>query len=164
MRVPPRLTLALVALVVVLFTSGCGPTVDLATVLQVEGLATGWSDGGVVDGKTKLVPTLRFRLKNTSDQKLTTLQVNAMFRRVTDSNEWGSGFLTAAGSAGLPPGSATDPLTLASELGYTGTEPHAMMLLNSHFVDAKVDLFAKYGSAQWVRVGEYPIARQLIPR
>jgi hypothetical protein len=156
--------LPLVVLFFPLFVVGCGPTVDLTTALQVEGLATGWSDAGVVDGKTKLVPTVRFRLKNASDQKLSTLQVNALFRRVNDANEWGSGFLTAAGSEGLPPGGATDPLSIASQLGYTGTEESALMLVNSRFVDAKVDLYAKYGSTNWVRVGEYQIARQLIPR
>ena len=30
------------------------------------------------------------------------------------------------------------------------------MLRNSHFVDAEVELFAKYASEQWKRVGEYP--------
>jgi hypothetical protein len=149
---------------IVLLSAGCGPTVDLTKALLVEGVATGWSDAGEVDGKTKLVPTVRFRLKNASEQKLKSLQVNALFRRVTDANEWGSGFVTAAGSDGLPPGAATDPLSIASELGYTGTEESALMLINSRFVDAKVDLFAKHGSAQWVRVGEFPIARQLIPR
>jgi hypothetical protein len=38
------------------------------------------------------------------------------------------------------------------------------MFKNSHFVDATVDLFGKYGSTQWTRLGQYPIARQLILR
>jgi hypothetical protein len=38
------------------------------------------------------------------------------------------------------------------------------MLHNSHFVDATVDLFARHGSQQWTRVGEYPIARQIVER
>jgi hypothetical protein len=38
------------------------------------------------------------------------------------------------------------------------------MLQNSHFVDAKMELFAKYGSTQWVRVGMYPIKRQLLTK
>ena len=38
------------------------------------------------------------------------------------------------------------------------------MLQNSHFVDAKVELFAKYGSEQWKRIGEYPIARRLLTK
>ena len=40
----------------------------------------------------------------------------------------------------------------------------AIMLQNSHFVDAKVELFAKYGSTQWARVGTYPVTRQLITK
>jgi len=70
----------------------------------------------------------------------------------------------AAGSAGLLPGATTDTLTAKSQLGYTGVDPRQDMLKNTHFVDAKVELFAKYGSAQWVRVGEYPIARELITK
>jgi hypothetical protein len=145
-----------------LFASGCGPTVDLKTGVQVEALSTGWLEGGTSDGLHKLVPAVTFRLKNVSDQQLPALQVNAVFRRVSKDEEWGNGFRTLSGSGGLAPGAATDALTIAAQLGYTGTDPHDAMLRNSQFVDAKVDLFAKYGSTQWARLGEYPIARQLI--
>ena len=90
------------------------------------------------------------------------LQVNAIFRRVNDPQEWGTGFITAAGSGGLRPGDTTMPLTIKSHLGYTGTEPRAEMLNNSKFVDAKVELFAKYSSIQWTKIGEYAIARELL--
>jgi len=56
----------------------------------------------------------------------------------------------------------TMPLTLKSHLGYTGTEPRAEMLNNSKFVDAKVDIMVKYAATQWTKVGESPIARQLL--
>jgi hypothetical protein len=36
------------------------------------------------------------------------------------------------------------------------------MLKNSQFVDAKVDLFAKYGSGQWTPIASHPISRQLL--
>jgi hypothetical protein len=36
------------------------------------------------------------------------------------------------------------------------------MLANSSFVDARVIVFAKYASTQWVKVGEYPVARRLL--
>ena len=64
----------------------------------------------------------------------------------------------------LQPGAASEPVTITLKLGYTGTELHAQMLQNSQFVDAKVDLFAKYASLQWVRIGEHPIERRLITR
>jgi hypothetical protein len=38
------------------------------------------------------------------------------------------------------------------------------MLDNSHFVDARVNLFVKYGSGEWTPVGDYPITHRLIPR
>jgi hypothetical protein len=145
--------------------SDCGPTVDLATGLQVQDVSTGWFDAGIVNGQNKLVPSISFALKNTSDQTLVSLQVNALFRRATEKDEWGTGFLTAAGSAGLPPGAVTPRLIIRSPRGYTGSgESREEMLRNSHFVDALVELSAKYGSAQWTRIGEYPIARQLITK
>jgi len=128
-------------------------------------VSSGWHDAGMVEGKNKLVPTITFKVKNVSDQPLSVLQMNVLFRRVTEeATEWGGGFVTVAGSSGLRPGATSDPLTVTSQLGYTGTEPRADMMKNSQFVDAKVQLFAKYSSAQWVKIGEYPVARTLLSK
>ena len=142
--------------------AGCGPTVDLTKGLQVTVLDSGWFDAGIVNGQNKLVPSITFTLKDISDQKLVTIQVNALFRRVNENEEWGSGFKTVVGSEGLPPGSTTPPITVRSQLGYTGSEARQDMLQNSHFVDARVELFCKYAATQWVKVGTYPIKRQLL--
>jgi len=144
---------------------GCAPAVDLATSLEVKDTSSGWFDLGIVNGQNKLVPSITFSLKNNSDQSLAVLQVNALFRRVNEKDEWGSGLVTAAGSSGLAPGAATQPLTIRSQLGYTGSEQSREdMLRNSHFVDATVELFAKYGSAQWKRIGQFPVTRQLLTK
>ena len=157
--------LAILLSVVLLASVACGPTVDLTKGLQVDVIDTGWFDRGIVNGQTKLVPSATFTLKNVSDQKLVSLQVNALFRRVSENEEWGSGFKTVVGSEGLPPGVTTPPVTIRSELGYTGSDQSRQeMLQNSHFVDAKMELFAKYASTQWVRVGTYPITRQLLTK
>jgi hypothetical protein len=157
--------LAILLSVVLLASVACGPTVDLTKGLQVDVIDTGWFDRGIVNGQTKLVPSATFTLKNVSDQKLVSLQVNALFRRVSENEEWGSGFKTVVGSEGLPPGGTTPPVTIRSELGYTGSDQSRQeMLQNSHFVDAKMELFAKYASTQWVRVGTYPITRQLLTK
>ena len=132
--------------------------------MKVLDVSTGWFDAGIVNGQNKLVPTITFTLKNLSNQSLAVLQTNVLFHRVGDPNiEWGAGFLSVTGSQGLGPGAATRPLTVKSNLGYTGSDQTRQeMLQNKAFVDATVQVFAKYGSAQWVKVGEYPIARQLI--
>jgi hypothetical protein len=148
----------------VLLAAACGSTVDLKKGLQVDVISTGWLASGNVDGKNKLVPAISFTLKNVSNQNLSMIQVNALFRRAGENDEWGNGFITAVGSGGLAPGASTGVLTIKSDHGYTGTDPRADLIQNSQFVDARVDLLAKYGSTQWVRMGEYPIARQLMAR
>jgi hypothetical protein len=146
-------------------STACGPTVDLTKGLEVTVVNSGWFDLGIINGQSKLVPTVVFTLRNMSDQKLVTLQINALFRRVTENTEWGSGFLTVAGSQGLASGATSDPITIKSQLGYTGSDQSRQeMLQNSQFVDAKVELFAKYGSTQWVKVGAFPITRQLMTK
>src|SRR5690349_2385349 len=85
--------------------AGCGPKVDLAEVLEVKDVATSWWDMGVVDGQNKLVPMITFKMANKSDQTLNQLQVNVLFRRVTEPEvDWGSGFLMNPIPGGLAPG------------------------------------------------------------
>ncbi len=145
--------------------AGCDTPVDLVSGLQVQNPSTGWFDAGIVNGQNKLVPSVAFTLKNVSGQHLIALQINAIFRRVTEKTEWSTKFITVTGSPGLAPGATTEPLTIRSPLGYTGSDQtREDMLANSHFVDAEVELFAKYGSIQWKRIGEYPVARRLITR
>jgi hypothetical protein len=155
---------AVVSLLVTAVMSGCGPAVDLTKDVHIEDVSTGWVSAGVVDGNNKVVPLVSFTLKNASDQKLRALQVNAVFRRVNEATGWGDGFRTVAGSDGLAPGAESRTLTIEAQLGYTGLEPADALLRNSRFVDTKVDVFAKYGSNRWARLGEYPVARQLVAR
>ena len=160
-----RASVRLLGFLALVSSTACGPTVDLTKGLEVVVANSGWYDLGIVNGQNKLVPTVIFTLRNTSDQKLVTLQINALFRRVGENTEWGSGFLTVAGSQGLAPGATSDPITIKSQLGYTGSDQSRQeMLQNTQFVDAKVELFAKYGSTQWVRVGAFPITRQLLTK
>lgn len=142
---------------------GCSDPVDLSRSLEIQTIASGWIDAGVVEGKRRILPTLSFTVKNTSGKTLPLLQVNALFGRVGDEDEWGSSYLTAAGREGLAPG-ASSALTATSQLGYTGFDSRAEMLAHSQFIDARVDLFAKYGSTQWTRLGRYKVDRSLLAR
>jgi hypothetical protein len=145
-------------------TAACGPTVDLATGLQVVDVSTGWWDAGIVNGQNKLVPSVTFKFKNVSDQTLDILQANVVFRRVTEDKEWGSSFVKITGTEGLAPGATSESQSVKSQLGYTGSEPRQQMLANAQFVDAKIQIFAKYGSIQWQKVGEYAVPRTLITK
>jgi hypothetical protein len=155
----------LVFLISAVGAAGCGgPKVDLAQGLEVLEVTTGWHDAGVVNGQNKLVPRIDFKLKNVSDQPLVALQVNCVFRRVNETEELGAGFLPITRSNELKPVETTQNLSVKSNFGYTGDEPRAEMLSNSHFVDAKVEVLAKYSNIQWKRIAEYPIERRLLPK
>jgi len=148
---------------VVLATGACGKPVDLVANLQIVDVSTGWADAGLTeDRQNKLVPFVQFKLKNLSDQSLPVLQVNAMFRPLKEDKEWGSRFQGVTGSEGLAPGATTTVLTLRSDRGAVGTDPRADIIKSSYFVDARVQLSAKYGSIQWVKIGEYPVTRRLV--
>ena len=150
--------------IVALLAAGCGPSIDVAAALRLESVSTGWVAVGPVGPSNKLVPAVEFIVKNASDRTLAPVQVNAVFRRVGESSEWTNGTVTAAGSSGLAPAAATDRLVIKGGAGYTGTDGQWDLLNNSKFVDATVDVFARYGSLQWARVGEYRIERQIIER
>jgi len=153
------------ALALTLASAGCGgPVVDLAENLKVVDVSTGWKDEGVVEGdKNKLVPTAQFKLQNNSAQTLKVLQVNAVFRYV-DAKWIDEHYKPVTGSEGLAPGQTSETIVVKSKFGYKGTEPRADILRNSHVIDAKVEILAKYGSQQWKRIAEYPIERKLIER
>jgi hypothetical protein len=158
---------AVIAAVAAAAAAGCrGPEVDIREQLQVTEVTTGWYDAGLLpDGKNKLVPTISLQLRNAGSVPLTSVQLNAVFRRVGEEESWGEAFVARAiGTDGLGPGASTPPIVLQSQLGYTGEQPRAQMLLHSEFQDARVELFAKRGSETWTKVGEYEIKRQLLTR
>jgi hypothetical protein len=142
--------------------SSASPSQDLSKLIAVTDVKTGYFDAGVENGMNKLVPTLTIRLKNVSPQKVALVQLNAVIRRVGENEEWGGAYTRAIGSDGLAPGASTPPIVLRSNLGYTGVEPRNVMLKNSQFVDAHIQLFGKYGGSNWTKLGEYPIARELL--
>ena len=143
---------------------GCGGLdVDITEALQVNEVTTGWFDAGIVQGGlNRLVPTISFRLENTTDTEIRHVQITGVFRRVGEQEEWGDVFVRVVGAEGLPSGSLTSPIVLRSDLGYTGEEPRLEMFENRHFEDVGVELFVKHGGAQLVKLSEFPIERQLL--
>lgn len=164
MRAHSMLSAALV-LGLALAASACGGgDVEISRALQVTDVVSGWFDAGIVEeGKNKLVPSISFRLKNVHGSEISSVQMFAKFLRIGETDEWGTPpYVRAIGPDGLEPGAVTEPLVLRSNLGYTGLQPRAQMLRNREFVDARVELFAKYRANNWVKLGDYQIDRQLL--
>lgn len=154
---------ALVACLAWVAAACSGRAVELAKALELGEVTTGWYDAGIVEGsKNKLVPTVSFKLRNRSDDRIGPVQLNAVFRRVSETEQWGDHFVRALAPDGLAPGATSGEITLRSNLGYTGTQPRSQMLQNREFVDATAEVYVKYGSAQWVKLGQFKVDRQLL--
>lgn len=141
---------------------GSGAQQPITKLVELVNVKTGWFDAGVENGMNKLVPTVMLTLKNVSTEPVGNVQLNAVIRRAGETEEWGGAFMKVIGTEGIAPAGATKPIVLRSNLGYTSTEPRAQMLKNRQFVDAQVQVFAKHGGNQWVKLGEWPIARELL--
>jgi hypothetical protein len=144
----------------------CGASVDAVAALEPVDVVTGWYDDGIVaGGKNKLVPSVSMKLRNKSDKELSSIQINAIFRRVGEQEMWGEYFGWAiTRQSPLAPGAQTESLVMRSTLGYTGEQPRMQMLQNKEFVDAKVEIYLKQGSKVLAKLAEYPIQRQLLTR
>ena len=155
-----------VLLIVSLFAlPACRGTADLKSAARITDVTTGWFDAGVTeDGKNKLVPSISFRLRNAASQPLGSVQCNLLFKRMIDKEEWTTSFIRAVGPDGLAPGAATDQIVVRAQQGYTGTQPRVSMLQNAQFIDFKVEVFGKQGPSTWIKLGEFPIQRQLLTR
>jgi hypothetical protein len=158
-----RVLLSCVLLAGALAAAGCGPRVDVKQALQVTDVSTGWFDAGLVEGqKNKLVPRVQFRVKNVSNETVSSVQLNAVFRVIGDVQELGSMFVKGIDSTGLAPGQSTELYSLQSALGYTGEQPRLEMLQHGQFKDAQVEIFAKPVSGQWIKLAEHKVDRQLL--
>jgi hypothetical protein len=151
----------IICLGVVLLLAGCRSR-EVEKDLAITDIHSGWYDVGVVDGQNKLVPSITLRLQNVSSESIARVQINAVFRRVGEAEEWDAHFVRGIGPDGLNPGAKGEELVLRSDRGYTGIESRLQMLQNKEFVDARVEIFGKHGSRNWVKIGDYTIDRQLL--
>src|SRR5215210_954674 len=125
--VPRSFRFSLAVLASLSFLAGCASSAsssqNLTNLVTVTDVKTGYFDAGVENGMNKLVPSLTLKLKNVSNQTVSLIQLNAVIRRVGETEEWGGAYTRAVGGQGLKPGEATGPLVLRSNLGYTSVEP-----------------------------------------
>lgn len=153
-----------VALLAAMALAGCGPNVDLRQALRVTDVSTGWFDAGIVNGQNKLVPSITFRLRNVSADRIRSVQLNVVFNLLPENEEWDAMLTQGISSDGLDAGASTNPITARAKVGFTGEQPRAEMFQHRLFKDAAVRLFGKHGSTQWVPLGEYKVERRLLTR
>ena len=159
------------ALVLTLLSAGCSRPIDLKQTLQIADLSGGFFDAGIVDGRNKLIPSLTFRLKKSTDSTISPLSLNVVFKKLPPKGvavapgspaeeDWDEAFVQ-----NVPfEGNQTALITIRPKAGYTGDPPQsrADILKHSRFQDVRVHLFAKHSASQWVEIGTFDIPRQVL--
>jgi hypothetical protein len=150
-------------LAVALGSSGCGRSVDIAQALVVDDVFSGYYDFGVVDGLNKLVPSISFRLKNTSAEPISNVQVLVSFWREGDDGETYSREVQGIGNDDQAPGASSEPILVRSDIGYTLQQPRAELFTHRDFKDFTAKIFGKR-AGRIVPLGEFKLERRLIPQ
>lgn len=154
-----RLVLLVAAL---FFTTGCSRSATVQDAIDVYDVKTGYDDGGRESGQNRLLPTIAFRVRNKASRLVHTVQFNAVFRVIGDPEELGAQLVLGIDYNGLPAGQASGPYTLRSMFGYSGEQARVEMFQHEGFKDVQVELFAKQGGNQWVKLTELVVDRQLL--
>lgn len=163
MRKISRLAVLALTAALALGSQGCGPSsIDIATSIKAGNITTGWFDAGIVDGKNKLVPSASFTITNATSSQLSGVQIFSVFRFAGETEELGSSLVVLRGNDALAPSATSKPITVRANWGFTGEQPRAQMLMHQDFRDARVEIFAKYRSGEYVKIGDAPINRQLL--
>ena len=136
--------------------------IDIASSVRVEDVSGGWFETDAGFGRTRLLPTITFQLRNVSAAPLSSVQVNVLFRRVGDNSTWSDVYRRAVTSTALEAGTSTAPIVVESPVGYTGDEAAPRLLAHSLFIDTEVAIYARHGSNGWTYLGEYPLPRQIV--
>ena len=161
-------TLLVVSAAVVV--AGCTSR-DVTKDLQVVEVRSGWYDLGVViaegpdKGKNKLVPSVSLKLKNVSQQAISGVQLDAVFRSIPAEKVIDEHFAVGIDSrVSLEPGATTGAIVLRAKWGFVGEETRSLMLQNSNFVDARVTILGRHGRRNWAQMAAVPIDRRLVSR
>ena len=164
MKARVRTALAVLVLAVA-GSSGCSPSVDIKSAVQITDIAGGWFDAGIKDGKNKLTPSVTFRVKKSTDDSIRPLALTLAFKKITPQGEedFDDFFVQ---NVSFDNGNESAPLTIRTETGYTADPPQtrAQMLQHKDFQDLRVVFFAKHSSSNWVELARYDIPRKLLTR
>jgi hypothetical protein len=136
-------------------------TVRPADALDVRVEASGWLPIPAPDGKVRVIPMVVVRVANHTPHRLAGVQLNVIFRRAIDGTEWDSVWKPHIGGRRLAPGAQVESLAFVSQHGHVGLLPPAGLLQHPEFVDARVEVFAKYGAQRWARLAVHQVDRQL---
>lgn len=144
-------------------TAGCGTQTDLRKSVEITDVHSGYLDMGLVNGKSKLVPSATVRVKNIGAATLSGFQLSASFWRTGEDGSKDDLFLQHLVAKDLAPGALSEPIVITAKFGYALEGARADFFAHTSFVDFAIKVVGKVGGAQF-KLGEVPVERKILTK
>jgi len=134
---------------------------DPASELALSGLETYWIVDTPQQGQNYIAPTVRFRLKNVSEQPLGSVQARARFPAPDQEEFWGSiQEQVSTWRHPIAPGAST-LVTVRSAGRYHAAADPEDILRSPAFKDPRVDVFVRIGASDWALMAQATVERRI---
>lgn len=134
---------------------------DPAAELEVFDVETYWIVDSPQDEQNFIAPAVRFRLRNTSPGRLSSVQARARFPGTADDEPWGSiQEQVSYWREPLEPGE--DRLVTVRSVGrYQAAADPEDMFRSPGFKDPRAEIFVRIGNSSWAMLGEAEVERRI---
>lgn len=135
---------------------------ELEAAIEITDVDTKWMEKYYQPWPPKLilVPTISFRVKNTSDQPITYVNFNAVFRFKDENENLGDAFMAAIRNTPVEPGEKSDVILLRCNYGVEGKSVNDFRT-NPGWQTAAVKLFARSKGSPYIPLGEWDVSRKI---
>lgn len=137
-------------------------TEELKSSMEIVEVETKWvsKEYRAWPPKLVLVPVISFRVKNISDQPLTYINFNAIFKFKGETKNLGDNFQAAIRKEPVMPGEVSEIITLKSNYGVEGKNLDSFKN-NPYWKPVVVQLFARSAGSDFVLLGEWEVSKEI---
>lgn len=134
---------------------------DPATQLEVLEVETYWIVDSPRQDQNFIAPAVRFRLRNTGDVQLSSVQARARFPGTSEEEPWGSiQEQVSYWREPMPPGDER-LVTVRSVGRYQAATDPEDMFRSPGFKDPRAEIFVRIGNSNWAKLAEATVERRI---
>lgn len=131
---------------------------EVADSVEIAWHETTWVDKEVTPQEVKIVPAIRFKIKNVGKRSLAYMDIEAVFHFVESGSIHSDGMARILTENPLLPGEISEEIYIRSLYGYSATSRSAFLKNKQEWKKMEVKLFARAKGSGLIQIGDvYPI-------
>lgn len=134
---------------------------DPASELEILDIETYWIVDSPREGQNFIAPAVRFRLRNSGTERLSSVQARARFPGTAEEDPWGS-IQQQVSDWREPLNPGDDRLVTVRSIGrYHATADPEDILRSPAFEDPRAEIFVRIGNSSWAMLAETAVERRI---